>query len=253
MKTLITIPAMLLALFTNAQELNTIETDTAVMQRRNIIKTNLTAYAFKNINVTYERSINRWFSVSAGYSVMPDGKIPFIKSFTDADDELRDVKAGSTHFTIETRFYLGKGYGKGFYAAPYYRNSTFKTSNFTYYQEYEDGAGNTTEIPLNISGKATGNSVGLLLGVQFFLNKKGSFVLDWWIVGAHYGKGKGDFTGKSSQTLTPDQQSQLKAELEDLGIPLVEYSVQTNTNGAAIKLDGPWAGLRSGLSLGYRF
>ncbi|KQT18310.1 hypothetical protein ASG31_06170 [Chryseobacterium sp. Leaf404] len=60
---------------------------------------------------------------------------------------------------------------------------------------------------MNISGNASVNSAGLLLGVQFFLNKKGSFVLDWWSVGAHYGKGKGDFTGRSSQTLTPDQQS----------------------------------------------
>ena len=253
MKTLFTIPVILFAFFTNAQEQNPVETIPMPVQGKNIIKTNLTAYAFKNINITYERSIKRWFSVSAGYSVMPDGKIPFIKSFTDAEDEFRDIEAGSSHFTVETRFYLGKGYGKGFYAAPYYRNSTFKASNFTYYQEYDNGGGNYTEIPLNISGKARGNSVGLLLGVQFFLNKKGSFVLDWWIVGAHYGKGKGDFKGKSSQTLTADQQSQLKTELEDLEIPVVEYSVQTNANGATVKMDGPWAGLRSGLSLGYRF
>jgi len=116
-----------------------------------------------------------------------------------------------------------------------------------------DNEANYSEIPLTISGKATGNSVGLLLGVQFFLNKQGSFILDWWIVGAHYGKGKGDFEGKSSQTLNPEQQAQLKTELEDLGIPVIEYTVEANANGASVKMDGPWAGVRSGLSLGYRF
>jgi len=39
----------------------------------------------------------------------------------------------------------------------------------------------------------------------------------------------------------------------DLGIPIVEYEITTTANGAKIKLDGPWAGLRSGLSFGYRF
>lgn len=240
MKTLCTISAILLATATNAQQ-------------KNIIKTNVTAYAFKNINISYERSINKWFAVNVGYATMPNGRIPFIKSFTDTDDELRDIEAGSSHFTLETRFYLGEGYGKGFYVAPYYRNSTFKADSFTYYYEFGDDDGNYTEIPLNISGKATGNSAGLLVGVQFFLNKKGSFILDWWIVGAHYGKGKGDFEGKSSQTLTPEQQAQLKTELEDLGIPVIEYAVETNANGASVKMDGPWAGVRSGLSLGYRF
>jgi len=61
MKTLFTIPVILFAFFTNAQEQNPVETIPMPVQGKNIIKTNLTAYAFKNINITYERSIKRWF------------------------------------------------------------------------------------------------------------------------------------------------------------------------------------------------
>lgn len=248
MKNLLTIFAITLFSLSSAQSNDSLKTK----PKMNIIKTNVTAFAFKNINLSYERSINRWFSVNVGFGTMPQGNIPFIKSFTNAEDELRDLKAGNTNFTLEARFYLGKGYGKGFYLAPYYRNSNFKADDFTYYYEYSDGV-NTTEIPLKVSGDAKGNSAGLLMGVQFFLNKKQNFVLDWWVVGAHYGSGKGDFVGKTTQKLTADQQAQLKSELENLDIPMVEYTVQTNANGATVKLDGPWAGLRSGLSLGYRF
>jgi hypothetical protein len=45
----------------------------------------------------------------------------------------------------------------------------------------------------------------------------------------------------------------LKKEIENLDIPFVKYTVETDANGARIKVDGPWAGFRSGLSLGYRF
>ncbi|WP_262483838.1 MULTISPECIES: hypothetical protein [unclassified Chryseobacterium] len=39
--------------------------------------------------------------MSAGFAAMPEGKIPLIKFFTDGDDELRYVKAGSSHFTVD--------------------------------------------------------------------------------------------------------------------------------------------------------
>ena len=218
-------------------------------EKMNIVKTNLTAYAFKNFNISYERAIAKWFSVNVSYGKMPEGKLPFQSLLAaDAKNDFENLEVGNAAFTLETRFYLGKGYGKGFYIAPYYRNTQFKARNLTYDLELS-----TETLPVNISGKATGNSAGLMIGAQWFLGKNNNWIIDWWIVGAHYGSGKGDFVAKSNQTLTTDQQAQLKNELEDLDIPMVEYTVQTNANGATIKLDGPWAGLRSGVSFGYRF
>lgn len=172
---------------------------------------------------------------------------------TDGDSEFSNIKVGLTNFTIEPRFYLGQGYGKGFYFAPYYRYSNFKADNFIYNFEYDDGLGNRTEIPLDVSGKANANSAGLMMGVQFFLGKMDNWILDLWIAGGHYGSAKGDFVGKSKSVLTLDQQKQLADDLNSLEIPVVDYKVSANANGAQITLDGPWAGLRSGLSFGYRF
>jgi hypothetical protein len=49
----------------------------------------------------------------------------------------------------------------------------------------------------------------------------------------------------SDVILTPDMQAQLKKEIEDLDIPYVKYTVETNSNGARIKVDGPWIGFEA--------
>ena len=53
--------------------------------------------------------------------------------------------------------------------------------------------------------------------------------------------------------LTAYEQQELKKELDGLNIPFVKYTTTTDANGASMNVDGPWAGLRSGLSFGYRF
>ncbi len=216
-------------------------------EKMNIVKTNVTAYAFRNINLTYERIINQRFSVAVGFGTMTKGSVPFSNSFIK-DTEYANVEVGLTNFTIEPRIYLGKGYGHGFYLAPYYRYSSFDADNVVLNLDYGLGA-----VPLKISGKATGNSGGLMIGAQWFLGKSENWVLDLWIVGAHYGKGKGDFRGNSSRPLTAYEQQELKKELDGLNIPFVKYTTTTDANGASMNVDGPWAGLRSGLSFGYRF
>jgi hypothetical protein len=237
-----------------AQEMSTSEVNTVPEDKMNIIKTNITGYAFRNINLSYERSINRWFAINVGFGTVAEGKVPFMNAFLSEEDEkdFQNLKIKATNFTIEPRFYIGEGYGKGFYFAPYYRYSKVSTNTFDYTYDYT-AFGTTVPIPLKGSGDANGNSGGLMVGAQFFLNKQHSFVLDFWIAGAHYGSGKGNFSLTSNIILTPEMQNELKKEIENLDIPFVDYTVETNANGANIKLDGPWAGFRSGFSLGYRF
>lgn len=224
-------------------------------EKMNIIKTNVTAYAFRNINISYERAITKWFSVNVGYVMIPSGNVPFLKTFLkdETSKEFTDVQVGMTNFTFEPRFYLGGKYGKGFYITPYYRNSSFKADELKYHYDYIDSNEDVVEIPLLISGSATANSVGVMLGNQFVFGRTKNLVLDLWIIGGHYGKGKGDFAGKSSRPLTQQEQDQIKEDLSNIDIPLIKYEVQTDASGAKIKLDGPWAGLRSGISFGYRF
>jgi len=230
------------------------QVNTTPEDKMNIIKTNITGYAFRNINVSYERSINRWFAVNVGFGTVAEGKVPFMNAFLSEENEkdFQNLKIKATNFTIEPRFYIGEGYGKGFYFAPYYRYSKVSTNTFDYTYDYT-AFGTTIPIPLKGLGDASGNSGGLMVGTQFFLNKQHSFILDFWIAGAHYGSGKGNFSLTSNIILTPEMQKELKNEIENLDIPFVDYTVETNANGAKIKLDGPWAGFRSGFSLGYRF
>ncbi|MBT0550461.1 hypothetical protein [Riemerella anatipestifer] len=97
------------------------------------------------------------------------------------------------------------------------------------------------------------HSAGLMIGTQWFLGKKKDWVLDWWIIGAHYGASRGDLQGFTNRTLNEQEQAELKKELSGLDVPLVDYSVTTNANGANVKVNGPWAGVRGGISIGYRF
>ena len=225
----------------------TLGAQNSATDKMNIVKTNVTAYAFRNVNLTYERIINQKFSVAIGFGSMGKGSVPFSKNYIK-DTELSNVEVSLTNFTIEPRIYLGKGYGHGFYLAPYYRYSSFNADNIVLTGNYGMG-----DVPLKISGKASGNSAGLMVGAQWFLGKSDNWVLDFWMAGGHYGKGNGDFRGTSNRTLSPAEQQELKKKIDGLDIPFVKYTSTTDANGANILVDGPWAGVRSGLSVGYRF
>ena len=92
-----------------------------------------------------------------------------------------------------------------------------------------------------------------MIGSQWYFGKNKNWVIDWWIVGGHYGVSKGNIIGISKNPLDAEDQAAINEELNDLDIPIIDYKAEVNSNGAKVKVDGPWAGLRSGLSFGYRF
>ncbi|MBO9681252.1 MAG: DUF3575 domain-containing protein [Flavisolibacter sp.] len=221
----------------------------------NLVKLNLTALALKNYSFQYERTLNRKVSVALGVRTMPSTTLPFknaiVKQVGDDDADTKNTienfKLSNFSLTPEVRIYLSKkGYGRGFYLAPFYRYASFKTSTLNF--DYE-GAG--TSGTISLSGKLTANTGGLMLGAQWPLSKRLS--LDWWILGPHYGSGTGEFTGKTSHTMTAEEQNDLRNQLNDLDIPLTDKTVTVNANGATLKLDGPWGGIRSGILLGFKF
>jgi hypothetical protein len=140
-----------------------------------------------------------------------------------------------------------KGYGRGFYIAPFFRNANYAGGNLLF--NYNDD--NDVEQSITLSGDIKANTVGLLLGAQWSLSK--FFVLDWWIIGPHYGKSNGELIGNSSRTLTPNEQEEIRQNLEDFDIPMVKKTVTVSANGAKMVVDGPWAGVRAGISLGIKF
>lgn len=223
--------------------------------KKSIFKVNLTGLALNNYGVQFEQVLKKRLSLAVGYRSMPLGNIPFktqlINQSTDpiaTRDALDALKFGNSATTIEVRFYAGKkGFGRGFYVAPFYRNGKFKAEGIQF--DYTNTANTTNSI--NLSGNLKGNTFGLLIGSQWSLGKY--VCLDWWIVGPHYGSAKGLLIGKTSAPLTQQEQTSLTQELANFDVPLTKESYVVNANGASINLEGPWGGLRAGILLGIKF
>jgi len=229
-----------------------------IIQKRhlNIIKVNLPPLLLKSYSLQYERVLGKEISVAVQYRTMPTTGLPFkdniLKLVDDEDPDtkkiIEDFKMSNYAITPEVRIYLSrKGYGRGFYFAPFYRYASFTSNDLNVF--YTDD--NNEEQSIKMSGKLTSNTFGLGMGAQSALGKR--FVLDWSFFGPHYGSGKGVFSGTTSQPLTPDEQDDLREQLDDIDIPLTDKTVDVNANGASLKLDGPWAGWRFTIALGFRF
>ena len=222
----------------------------------NFFKVNLAALIIKDYSFQYERIINRKFSFAIGFGSMPNSSIPFknniIKALGDDQetiDAIKDMTLSNTTITPEFRWYASKkGYGRGFYLAPFYRYGVFKGAGLTV---NIDGDVQAKQNSLTMSGKITGNSVGLLIGFQKSWGKHLS--LDTWLIGPHYGNGKGEFNGVSAAPLSQSEQDDLRQTLEDIDLPLTTKTIIVTQNGATVKLDGPFAGVRLGIVLGYKF
>ncbi len=222
----------------------------------NIIKVNLAALLLKSYSLQYERVLNKKISVAVQYRTMPTTGLPFkstiLKLVGDEDPDTKriidDLRMSNYAITPEVRIYLNKkGYGRGFYIAPFYRYASFTSNDLNVF--YTDI--NNEEQSMKMSGKLNSNTFGLAIGAQSALGKR--IVLDWSLFGPHYGSAKGVFKGTASQPLTSDEQNELRQQLEDIDIPLTDKTVDVNANGASLKLDGPWAGYRFTIGLGFRF
>jgi hypothetical protein len=221
----------------------------------NIVKVNLTSLLLHNASGQYELILSKKVSVGMGFRYMPYSGIPFKGLVADAvggNDDVRSVitRAEVSNFAVtpEVRFYLGKGYGHGLYIAPYYRFVRFSTD---YIPVNYTSSANGTKQSLTITGDMSAHNGGVMLGAQWPLGNR--LVLDWWIVGAHFGSGSGNLTGRPSTPLSTTEQTQIKSNLDDVDIPLVNKTVSVSANRVAVAFNGAFGGLRSGLCLGIRF
>lgn len=223
---------------------------------KNQVKLNLASLLINNYSFSYERSLSRKITFSAGYSFMPNTSIASTtlgKRLTEAVDEndsdISRVRSSGNAYTGEFRFYGGRHAGaRGLYISIYGRFSTLKID---YPYDYITSNKQYT-IPLKGDTKMFGG--GIMFGVQWLIAKR--VTLDWSIIGAHYGNIKGtanavvDLTGMS----VADKQ-ELKNELNDMiEINGKKYINSTVTNnGIQAIINGPFAGARTGLSLGIAF
>ena len=227
-----------------------------------ILKTNLSSDALKNYNLTFEKNILPFVSLSASYRTMPKTALPLknlAKQFIKSDAiNFDQFQVGNTALTFEGRFYLGIQKMSGFYIAPYTRFANFDLSvpvNYSY-----NSISTTTLKPVvenktaSLEGTIRSQSMGIYVGMQFQLATK--IVLDFWMIGGHYGSsnGKLEFTPLPGVQFPVEAQNALQKTLNEIKANPFKIKATVTSTGAVADMEGPWAGIRGGgLTLGLRF
>ncbi|HTN21801.1 MAG TPA: DUF3575 domain-containing protein [Pelobium sp.] len=244
------------ALFLIASQVEASQTDSkadsskVIPGRKNLIKLNLPTLALRTYALEYERAIGKKTALSLGYRFMPKGGIPLKGVINDLinDEEtykqLNTFDVSNNAITPQIKFYFGKDIFKGFYLAPFARFATYKVDGLYNYDADEDGI--DEQIPMQ--GELKTITGGLELGVNFRLSKRIHLNIN---AGPQFGSSKGNFDGNKS--LSTLEQDKLREDLKDLEIPFADTEVTVDGNGAHVKLDGPWAGFKAGIMLGFRF
>lgn len=232
---------------------------------RNNVKINATSLGLKNYHFTYERLLSRKISAAVGFRTMPMSvldNLKFIKTGLemagqDKEDgivaDLNKISAANKALTVEFRFYGGHKPGaKGFYTGLFGRYSNFKVS---YDYSYESSSGSTYHIPITANARAI--SGGLQLGAQFTIAKR--LIVDMQLLGLHYGKINGRATGATDlSTLSAEEKTDLEQKIEDLSPSIGNKKLFTidataGNNGLTANMNGPFAGVRAGIHVGFAF
>ncbi|MCC9166927.1 DUF3575 domain-containing protein [Pontibacter harenae] len=229
--------------------------------KKNNVKINLSSLALNNYSLSYERSLTRKISFVAGYRFMPEKSANdlwltqqvtkrFLEDVDDLSEDLENVELSNNAVTGELRFYTGSKPGaRGFYLSLYGRYTNMKgTYTFDHDTETE-----TYTIPLQADLKGIGG--GLMLGSQWLIAK--TITLDWYLIGAHYGKLKGDLNAVTDlSTMSADEKADLEQKIETaIVVGDKQYIEATVTDrGVNGKSDSPFIGIRGlGFSLGIAF
>lgn len=229
----------------------------------NNVKVSLSSIALGNYGITYERMLTRRISLSANYRFMPKTALdatPLTKAVLDivADEgdeiteQLQQAKMSGNAITLEARWYTGhrKSGARGFYLGAYGRYAAFKY-DFPYDFEATD-AGITKKVPF--LGDTKGIGGGALIGVQWQIKR---VMLDFTILGAHYGHMSGKVDGKTDLSeLSEQDMAQLKDDIEGV-VNFTDKKYITATvdrNGVKGDIDAPFPGIKGlSLSIGFNF
>jgi hypothetical protein len=229
-----------------------------------ILKTNLSADALQNYNLTFEKSLNHFMSLSLSYANMSKREIPLkslFKQFIDNPNiDFDNFKIANNTITIETRFYLGLQKMAGFYLAPYARFGNMEVDAPIKYQyttppTVVNGVtipATTVQTKANLSGSIRSQSVGAYFGMQYQLLTK--LVLDLWVIGGHYGSSNGKLEADLPVGTPAVALTALKSTIDQTNANPFHLNTVVSGNSIITNTDGPWAGFRgAGITVGLRF
>lgn len=248
----------------------------ALLDGKNIVKVNPLMLPFGTVLGGYERILNKRLSLVADVTYNPSGKIPMVGFMENqykliVGDEYDDVAHGAVFdaignvrihqlsFSPALRIYLGKGYGRGFYFAPYfhYEKAGIENFDFTAYEKEDDGSYSSGRAEAN--GHLTSNSLGLMMGAQWLLGKKKNIALDWNILGTHAGLANSYLYLKvhdlSLEDINNTQEliNEIKADYNTLPFFEIQGGEVKSDGSVDFDIKSPWAFFRASITIGYRF
>lgn len=235
----------------------------SVPDGKTIVKTSITTPAFRTFSLSGERILNKKLSAVLGISFMPSGSFPHVNKILDVADMdqetnnlLSAMQMNTFSVSPELRIYTGKkkGWGRGFYVSPYYRYEKFGLKNLSVdFTMADDKTGQ-----IMVKGGINTHSAGLMIGYQWLVGKEKNIVIDWTMLGGHYGISSGKFDGKyvGSTSLSEEDRQLAQKEIDNTfeDLPIIKAKGKINNDDTAnVSISGPWAFLRGGISVGFRF
>lgn len=243
-------------------DMKMIQTETGNISK-NFVKLNLTSIAILNFSLQYERVLSRSVSGALAFAYRPEMTIPTyiadpaIKQIDNNSDDgigpetediIRNLLISSYTITPEVRFYLGKKrYSTGFYISLFYRYGSYSFSNIPipFTNDLDE------DITIETKGDIKSHTGGFMLGYQWALGNR--MCLDLQIFGPHFGVSSGDLLGLPSSPLLQQDQADIEEEFLIVDVSLIDQSVIATANDVKMTLNGPWGGIRAGLSFGIKF
>jgi len=217
----------------------------------NVIKCNLFALGLSNISLQYEKAIHKNVSLAFQGGLLLERGLPKMISAGD-NSTFNDLTVSGFNCAPELRFYPGKKEKKqapkGFYLAPYGRFSRYVAKALFMYTDSSTVP--PQETPVEFKGTFTGFGGGLLIGAQFIIADKVS--IDWWIGGGHFGVSK--LTGSIESQLVSNDPDGFREQMNEAEVPYGTKVVDVAGSKASVTIGGlPFAGVRSGLCIGFAF
>ncbi len=220
---------------------------------RNIVKFNALPLIGGTASFEYERSISKKISLNGSFAFRPKEKLPFKSTFASITDNTAIIDAtrlASTAFALEGRFYVNKKASllNGVYLAPYLKYVKYSGNTEVTYTNNLTSSKEKMPIDANLNAF----SAGIALGVQWTFSNH--LAVDWRIFGPGYGFSSGSFIGHANN-LSKTEQNEILEQVNDFTdkIPVLKVKNEISASGLKSTIDGPWFGIRTGLSIGYSF